>query len=534
MKINRLKINRFGKLNNKEINFDNNINIIYGKNESGKSTLLKFIINSLYGISKNKKGKDISDYDQYTPWIGEEFSGKIEYELDNKEKYEIYRDFKKKNPNIYNENHEDISKKFNIDKNKGNEFFEEQTNINEETFLSTFAIIQKEVKIEKNVQNILIQKISNTISTGKQNISFKKAIERINKRQIEEIGSQRTREKPANIIPKEIENIEIKQKELENLKKEAENMINIKDKIIEDSKHNQIKYEILKDIKILKNNQNIENEKIKIKNNIIINDENKIKNIYEEIKNIKKEKNNFIIEEKINKKLIINSIIFILINILQFILIKNKLFNYIFLLTAAGILIFYYFYKKLKIKNNNLLEKEEKNNKINELNNEIKIIEKNKIEIKNEIEKNKIEINLKNNLEKEKLKNKYKNKINESELNKLINNENLESEIEKLENELNEDKIKIETINIELKNIDPKLTESIELEEQKYMLQQKLANINKENKSMEIAKEVLENAYNIMKNNINPKFIEKISKNISEITDGKYKNILFNEEDGLI
>ena len=292
MKINKLKINRFGKLNDKEINFDNNINIVYGKNESGKSTLLKFIINSLYGISKNKKGKDISDYDQYIPWIGEEFSGKIEYELDNREKYEIYRDFKKKNPNIYNENHEDISKKFNIDKNKGNEFFEEQTNISEETFLSTFAIIQKEVKIEKNAQNILIQKISNTISTGKQNMSFKKAIEKINKRLIEEIGSQRTREKPINVIPKKIEEIEEKEKELESLKVEKENIVYRKNDIEKRSIHNKRKYEILKDIKLLNDNQNIENEKIKIKNNIIINDENKIKNIYEEIEKIKKGKNN--------------------------------------------------------------------------------------------------------------------------------------------------------------------------------------------------------------------------------------------------
>ena len=52
-----------------------------------------------------------------------------EYELNNKNKYEIYRDFKKKNPKIFNENMEDISKEFNIDKNKGNEFFYEQTKV---------------------------------------------------------------------------------------------------------------------------------------------------------------------------------------------------------------------------------------------------------------------------------------------------------------------------------------------------------------------------------------------------------------------
>ena len=32
----------------------------------------------------------------------------MEYELDNKEKYEIYRDFSKKNPKIFNENMEEF------------------------------------------------------------------------------------------------------------------------------------------------------------------------------------------------------------------------------------------------------------------------------------------------------------------------------------------------------------------------------------------------------------------------------------------
>ena len=76
-----------------------------------------------YGTLKNKKGKKISNFDKYKPWVGEDFSGKIEYELDNNSKYEIFRDFNKKNPIIYNEQKEDISKEFNIDKAKGNEFF---------------------------------------------------------------------------------------------------------------------------------------------------------------------------------------------------------------------------------------------------------------------------------------------------------------------------------------------------------------------------------------------------------------------------
>ena len=61
LKINKIKINSYGKIKNKEINLENNLNIIYGKNESGKSTLLSYIVNSFYGISKTKDGREISE-----------------------------------------------------------------------------------------------------------------------------------------------------------------------------------------------------------------------------------------------------------------------------------------------------------------------------------------------------------------------------------------------------------------------------------------------------------------------------------------
>lgn len=193
MKILDLKINRFGKLSNKEIKIQEGINIIYGENESGKSTLLKFIVGMFYGLSKNKNGKFIPDFERYTPWRGEEFSGKISYELDNGTKYEIFRDFKKKNPSIYNENLEEISNIFNIDKSTGNKFFYDQTKVDEELFLSTIVSMQEENKLEEKEQEILVQKMSNLASTGEDNISYNKIINKLNKKQIEEIGTKRTR-----------------------------------------------------------------------------------------------------------------------------------------------------------------------------------------------------------------------------------------------------------------------------------------------------------------------------------------------------
>ena len=268
MKINKLKINNYGKLKDKEINFEPNLNIIYGKNEAGKSTLLNFIINSFYGISKNKKGKEISDTEKYTPWVGEEFSGKLEYQLDNNETFEIFRDFKKKNPKIFNQNKEDISKQFNIDKNKGNEFFYEQTKIDEELFLSTIVVNQQEVKLGKQEQNILIQKLANLVGTGDDNVSYKRAIDRINRRQLDEIGTSRSREKPINIIEKNIENLETEKQELEKYKDFKYEIEENKNNYSEEINKLENKNNYLKEIKLLNENEKIEKEKIKIKEDI--------------------------------------------------------------------------------------------------------------------------------------------------------------------------------------------------------------------------------------------------------------------------
>ena len=558
MKINKIKINSYGKLKEKEIKLKDGINIIYGKNESGKSTLLNFIVNSFYGISKNKKGKEYSDVEKYTPWLGEEFSGKLEYELNNKNKYEIYRDFKKKNPKIFNENMEDISKEFNIDKSKGNEFFYEQTKVDEELFLSTVVVGQQEVKLGKQEQNILVQKIANLVGTGDDNVSYKRAIDRINRRLLDEIGTQRSREKPINIINKKIEDLEQKKQELEKYEDIKYEIEENKNKLEEEISDLNNKNNLLKEIKIINEKEKIEKEKIKIKENIKKENIEKIKLIKEKINKIKNEnknifeinnektKNNKKInneKNKLNKKIIIVFIFLLIINFLQFIFIKNKLINYIFLLTVPMTLIYFIISKnklnkKIKkqknIDENNLKNIEKINLEINNLNNEINLLEKNNNNLEKEINNLKSNLNLKINLEKEKIKNKYLNKIEKSEIINFINLENINYEIEKLQNEINNKKIRSHTLELDKKNIEPKLDNLSKIEEELVNNNERMSTLNKLNLSFELAKEILAESYEEMRNTVTPKFTQELSKNISEITEKKYSKIMFNDEQGLI
>lgn len=542
MNIKEIKINNYGKLKNKEINLEKNINIIYGENESGKSTLLNYIKNIFYGISKNKNGKEISDYEKYKPWIGEEFSGRIKYELNNGEEYEIFRDFNKKNPKVLNGNLEDISKDFNIDKKDGSQFFYEQTGIDENMYLSTIMTEQQEVVLDGQEQNVLVQKLANIMGTGEDSTSYKKVLDRLNKKQIEEVGTSRTQDRPINLVNIKLKNNEFDKKailaELESKTINKEDKNNLQQKLLNE----EIKNRAIREINFLAKNCELELEKNNLKNNIKKENEEKINklnnNKNELLKNnsqinLEKEKINKLNNKK-NKIFLLLFIILIIINIFSFLFIKNKIINYLFI---SLIPIFVILYILLRPKNKNIKKVDEKinsiKNEVNLINNQIKLLEEENIKKINEIENEKNNIILNINKEKEKIKNKYNN-IEINKIINLINKENIEKELEYSNNKINEYKLEISKIDLEEKNILPKKEKLIKLEEEQEELQERLKELNEKNLCFNLTRELLEKAYEKMKTSVTPKFTENLSKNISIISNGKYNKVGLNDENGLM
>lgn len=533
MKINYLKINQFGKLKNKEIKLENNINLIYGKNESGKTTLLKFISSMFYGASKNKNGKEISDFEKYKPWGGEEFSGKIKYELDNKEEYEVYREFSKKNPKIYNKNLEDISKQFNIDKTKGNQFLYDQTKIDDLLFLSTNLVEQNNVVLDNNNQNILTQKIANILSSGEDNVSFKKVINNLSKKLLEEVGTDRSTDRPLNKALEELKELEKIKEELNNNNLKKEELKIGKEELENDLNNIEKEIEILKEIKNIKEYEEKENEKININNNIKKEFNEKINNLENKINNNlknKKTKNNNI--SKINLFLIF---ILIILNILiNFIKIPNITEKTIIYFTIIYLIINLIIYLNKKLKNNKL----NKNENIEEIKieKEIEILEENIKNKEKEIETLKNELINNNNIKKEEIKNKYKQNINEKDLNNLFDKNLLElnNELDYINKIFNNKRIELNSINIEEKNINEKLNKKIECDERIICLNETIKELHSLERSINIAKETLEESYNEVKSEITPKFTKDLSLLIEKISNGKYKKANFDADKGLI
>ena len=525
MKIETVKINNFGKLNNKEIKLKDGINIIYGKNESGKSTLLNFIKSILYGISRNKKSGEISDLDRYMPWKIGEFSGKIKYELDNGEKYEVYRDFTKKSPKVFNKYSEEVTNEYEIDKNLGSKFFYEQTKVDKELFLSTVVSEQQKVKLNKNNQYVLVQKLTNLIGTGNDNISYNKTISKLNKKIVEEIGTSRTQDKPINRIYKQIKEREEEIKELEKYSDKKYSIAELKEEKQMVLGREKEKLELIKKLKEIREKEKLEKEKVNINNNIKLEYEEKIKeleNEYREIINAPSKATD-------KKRIYILIALVIIINSFTISMKNTKIIIIGVLITILSIIIWKVICNKEK-KN----EKNTKHKYTDKILNEIDLLKTNCEEKKEEIVNIKNAMQLGISRELDAIRIKYINKIEVLELNNLINEQELNKKIDITQENINSIKLYLQTIEIEQKNIEEKLEKMSSLKEELEELENEYNSLQEDSQSINLAKEVLTEAYSKMKNEVTPKFTKFLSENISKITNGKYSNVKFNEENGLI
>ena len=96
MRLLSLHINGFGKFKNKDLVFGDNMNIVYGYNEAGKSTIFMFIKAMLYGLERAKGRASKSDtWTKFKPWgNGDIYGGSLRFSY-RERAYRIERDFTK-------------------------------------------------------------------------------------------------------------------------------------------------------------------------------------------------------------------------------------------------------------------------------------------------------------------------------------------------------------------------------------------------------------------------------------------------------
>lgn len=180
MIIRKVNIISFAGIKNKVIMFDKGVNLIYGDNEAGKSTIQSFIKIWLYGMS-NYKGKDynLNERLKYFPVDGGGISGELYISVKEKE-YIIKRTFgksKKEDTSIIIDAITGEEASYISKEEPGRYFF----NINRSTFINTLFIGQLAVDIKKDKEEELVDKILNSIGIDEGQVSVDTALSKLKK-----------------------------------------------------------------------------------------------------------------------------------------------------------------------------------------------------------------------------------------------------------------------------------------------------------------------------------------------------------------
>ena len=210
-----VELTHFGKFHNKKVVFHPGINIIYGENEMGKSTIHTFIKGMLFGIER-ARGRSKNDiYTKYEPWENQGgYEGKLRFKQ-NGIIYRIERSFLKTNKYVRL-----------IDETNGAYLEPAEENLKkilggltETSYVNTMSIEQMKATTDSGLLEELRAYASNLSTTKNKSINVASAKECLKKQKKE---LERTIEKELDTeYVKILEQLEVTSSQLEQLKKES-------------------------------------------------------------------------------------------------------------------------------------------------------------------------------------------------------------------------------------------------------------------------------------------------------------------------
>lgn len=217
----------FGKFEDKKIELQDGINLIYGVNEGGKSTITNFIDGVLYGFSRDSLARKVRDelFEKSRPWTSNLYRGYIILN-DGEEDYRISRDFDKDEVSILNLNTgEDLS---NDERNflysripqPGVIFFE----LNRKIYKSSFYLGQRLSQLESDASDELQARINNFSISEDENLDLNKVIEKMEE-DLYNLGTKRRKSSEIGRFYDELEKISKNKANFISLKETYKNSI---------------------------------------------------------------------------------------------------------------------------------------------------------------------------------------------------------------------------------------------------------------------------------------------------------------------
>ena len=212
MRIKELYIKAFGKFIDREFKLGDNLNIIYGLNETGKSTIHRFIEAMLFGFVKPgvKRRVLMEEYDRYRPWTGELYGGSLVYHVGGR-LYKVERNLEKGRESVRVFDHvtgEELTRSFTYDKARRELLFaREHLGVSHSFFRNTISVSQLGSKSDADLAREIQTYLGNLGSAGDANLSVAKA-EKLIKEYLDGIGTERAQTKEYGRLCRRIEELE--------------------------------------------------------------------------------------------------------------------------------------------------------------------------------------------------------------------------------------------------------------------------------------------------------------------------------------
>lgn len=188
MRFTGVKIRQFGKLKEKEISFVPGINVIYGENESGKSTLHAFLRAMLFGMKRGRGRASRQDlFSRCEPWENPgTYGGILRFESGGKE-FRLTRRFARNDPGEELVCETDGER---LDPEKGDLeiLFGE---VSQTVFDNTVSVGQLKYRTEEGLSQALQNYMANYRESGDGMLDVKRALDILKKRRREEEEKKR-------------------------------------------------------------------------------------------------------------------------------------------------------------------------------------------------------------------------------------------------------------------------------------------------------------------------------------------------------
>ncbi|MEG6614649.1 AAA family ATPase [Pseudoclostridium thermosuccinogenes] len=210
MRIENLEVKGFGRLADLNLELGKGLNIIFGKNESGKTSLQWFIKGMFFGLKGGRSSKDgmLPPLKRYKPWSARDFGGSLLYRLDNGELFRIERNFHTNTVRVFDAYFNDITDSFEQSREKGAHFAEKHLGVSELCFDKTVFVRQMESRIGDDGVGELVNRLINVGQTGFEDMSLNKAKEALKEALKIHVGTGKTTTRPLDKVNARLEELE--------------------------------------------------------------------------------------------------------------------------------------------------------------------------------------------------------------------------------------------------------------------------------------------------------------------------------------